>query len=80
MNMEKKNPFVFFHGRQMLGLIIMLIFSNITEKYVNSWIGTGFWFVTMACWVYGIVMASTGKTNPLPIFGNMFQKWFANLK
>ena len=79
MNLEKKNPFVFFQARQMLGLILMLIFSNITEKYVNSWLGTGCWILTFVFWVHGIYHASTGKIKPIPVFGNMFQKWFANL-
>ena len=79
MNLEKRNPFVAFHGRQMLGLILMLLFSNVTEKYVNSWIGTGFWIITFVFWVLGIVYASQGKAKTIPVLGDLFQKWFKNL-
>ncbi|WP_452220755.1 DUF4870 domain-containing protein [Lacinutrix salivirga] len=79
MNLEKKNNFVWFHARQMIGLILLLIFSNVTEKYVNSTLGTAFWFVTFACWLYGIITAATGKHKPIPVIGELFQKWFSNL-
>ena len=79
MNLEKKNPFVSFHARQMLGLILMLIFSNVTEKYVNSWLGTSFWFITFVFWLHGVYHAYKGEAKPLPVFGELFQKWFATL-
>ena len=80
MNLEKKNPFTFFHIRQMLGLIILLIFSNLVEKYVHSWLGTVFWIVTFVCWLYGLVGAIQSKTNVIPVLGPIFQDWFKNLK
>lgn len=78
-NLNKKNPFTAFHCRQMLGLILMLIFSNITEKYVNSWLGTAFWFVTFVYWVYGLITAINGETKLVPYLGKLFQDWFANI-
>ena len=79
MNLEKKNPFTTFHVRQMLGLVIMLIFSNLVEKYVNSWLGTVFWIITFVSWIYSIYTASKGKTDAIPYLGNMFQDWFKNI-
>lgn len=79
MNIEKKNPFTAFHVRQMLGLVIMLIFSNVTEKYVNSWLGTFLWALTFGCWLYGLFGAATGKSNSTPVLGEKFQDWFKNL-
>lgn len=79
MNLEKKNPFTNFHIRQMLGLVILLIFSNLVEKYVNSWLGTGFWLITFACWIVGLYTAVKGKQEPIPFIGNVFQDWFKNL-
>ena len=35
MNLEKKNAFVHFHCRQMLGLILMLIFFTQNNKSVT---------------------------------------------
>ncbi len=79
MNMEKKNPFISFHIRQMLGLVIILIFSNLVEKYVNSWLGTGFWFITFVSWVYGLYSAISGTAKPIPVIGELFQNWFENI-
>lgn len=79
MNIEKKNPFIAFHVRQMLGLIIMLIFSNVTEKYVNSWLGTFLWAIVFGCWLYGLIGAISGKRNIVPVLGEKFQEWFRNI-
>ncbi|KJD33021.1 hypothetical protein PK35_08620 [Tamlana nanhaiensis] len=78
-NTNKKNPFIAFHCRQMLGLILMLIFSNVTEKYVNSWLGTACWCITFAFWIYGLINASKGETKLTPYLGKLFQDWFANI-
>lgn len=73
MNLEKRNPFTSFHIRQMLGLILMLLVSNITEAYINSWLGTVLWIVTLVCWLYGLFTAIQGQTKPLPVLGDKFQ-------
>jgi len=80
MNLEKKNPFTSFHIRQMLGLIIMLIVSNVTEKYVDSWLGTGFWIITFMGWIYGLYYAIQGEYKAIPYIGAQFQEWFKNIK
>ena len=79
MNLEKKNPFTTFHVRQMLGLIIMLIFSNVVEKYVNSWLGTVFWVITFVSWLFGLFGAIKGEGKLIPVIGPMFQDWFKNI-
>lgn len=78
-NLNKKNPFTAFHSRQMLGLILLLIFSNVTEKYVNSWLGTLFWFATFIFWVFGLINAINGEAKLAPFFGKLFQDWFSNV-
>lgn len=79
MNLEKRNPFTYYHARQMLGLIIMLLVSNVTEKYVNSWLGTTFWIITFSCWIYGLYTALIGVSKPIPVIGDMFQDWFRKI-
>lgn len=80
MNMEKRNPFVFFHARQMIGLLIMLAFSNICEKYVDSIFGTILYFITFAAWLHGWLGAINGKYQLIPYLGAIFQDWFKSLK
>lgn len=79
LNVEKKNPFTSFHIRQMIGLIIMLIVSNIVEKYINSWLGTVLWLITFASWLYSLIYAIKGETKLIPYIGEKFQQWFYNL-
>ena len=79
MNLEKRNPFTSFHIRQMFGLIIMLIISNVTEKYVDSWLGTIFWMVTFISWIYGLYYAVYGEYKEIPYIGGKFQQWFKNI-
>lgn len=78
-NINPKNPFTSFHIRQMLGLILLLLFSNLTEKYVNSMLGTVLWFGTFLFWVFGLINAVKGDTKLVPFFGKLFQDWFANI-
>ncbi len=79
MNLEKRNPFTYFHARQMLGLIIMLLVSNISEKYIGSLLGTIFWTITFVSWLYGLYNASKGESKPIPVIGELFQEWFRKI-
>ncbi|MBA6153618.1 DUF4870 domain-containing protein [Gelidibacter maritimus] len=79
MNLEKRNPFTAFHIRQMLGLMILLIFSNLVEQYVNSLLGTAFWIVTFACWLFGLYYAIKEEYKLIPVLGEKFQEWFKTI-
>lgn len=79
LNLEKKNRFTNFHIRQMVGLILMLIVSNVVERYVHSWTGTMLWFFTFASWLYALIYAFQGEAKAIPIVGEKFQEWFAKL-
>jgi uncharacterized membrane protein len=79
MNFDRKNPFTNFHLRQMIGLILMLILSNIIEKYVNSTFGSILWLVTFSSWLYAIIFAIKGEAKLIPFVGEKFQQWFKDL-
>ncbi|TXE10919.1 hypothetical protein ES711_03165 [Gelidibacter salicanalis] len=79
MNLEKRNPFTSFHIRQMLGLIMMLIFSNLVEEYINSLLGTAFWIITFVSWLFGLYHATKEEYKPIPVLGDKFQEWFKNI-
>lgn len=80
MNMEKRNKFIFFHARQMIGLLLMMAFSNICEKYVDSIFGTILYFITFGAWFYSFLGALRGKYQLIPYLGAIFQDWFKTLK
>ncbi|MCK0124156.1 hypothetical protein MWU76_07070 [Gelidibacter sp. F2691] len=79
MNLEKRNSFTSFHIRQMLGLIMMLIFSNLVEEYINSLLGTAFWIITFVSWLFGLYHAIKEDYKPIPVLGDKFQEWFKNI-
>lgn len=79
MNLEKRNSFTSFHIRQMLGLIMMLIFSNLVEEYINSLLGTACWIITFVSWLFGLYHAIKEDYKPIPVLGDKFQEWFKNI-
>lgn len=81
-NGEKKNSFAAFHIRQSLGLMctgFALSLINIIPflGWVISILGM---FVLIILWISGLMSAVNGKEKPMPIMGNLYQKWFAGIQ
>jgi uncharacterized membrane protein len=77
MNMEPRNTFARFHIRQAFGMhlvfhamAIVLSFSQIVFLTLPLY---GLYVIVL---IYGLTQASSGKSNPLPLIGEHFQKWF----
>lgn len=77
-NLEKKSEFVFFHIRQMLGLLVMYLVSDIVYT-INQMISYGLWALVFVCWLIGIVGAIQYKKQEIPIVGAYFQKLFKTI-
>ena len=80
MNAEDKNSFASFHIRQGLGLTLTffslgLIISNFDSLMISA----PMWIFISVLWGYGIFSAIKGETKPLPIVGELYQKWFASI-
>ena len=77
---EDKNSFASFHIRQALGLTItFLSLGLIISNFDSLMIPISMWvFFSVLC-TYGIFSAINGKTKPIPLLGNYFQKWFASI-
>ena len=80
MNAEDKNSFASFHIRQGLGLTLTffslgLIISNFDSLMISA----PMWVFISVLWGYGIFSAIKGETKPLPIVGELYQKWFASI-
>lgn len=72
-----------FHLRQMLGLMIVAVAIAILG-FPLAFIPFLGWFISLALnigilvfWILGLVSAANGTEKPLPIIGELFQKWFA---
>jgi uncharacterized membrane protein len=80
MNSESKNPFASFHIRQALGISLTFIsLGLIISNFDSLMISAPMWIFVSVLWSYGIFSAINGKTKPLPLLGNYFQKWFKSI-
>ncbi len=77
---EEKNPFASFHIRQALGLSLTFIsLGLIISNFDSPMISISMWISLSVLWTYGIFSAINGKTKPIPLLGNYFQKWLGNI-
>ena len=80
MNSEDKNKFASFHIRQALGLSLTFIsLGLIISNFDNVNIAIPMWIFISVLWTYGIFSAIQGHTKPLPLLGNLYQKWFKTI-
>jgi uncharacterized membrane protein len=71
LHSSKKTQIGAFHLRQMLGLILFSLGGIIPL------IGLLWALFLLVLWVFGLIAAVKGEQKPVPVFGAMFQKWFA---
>jgi uncharacterized membrane protein len=80
MNSENKNSFASFHIRQALGLSLTFIsFGALTSNFDSFYITFPMWICVSILWTYAIFTAIQGQTKPIPLVGNLFQKWFKSI-
>jgi uncharacterized membrane protein len=80
MNSDDKNTFASFHIRQGLGLTLTFIsLGLIISNFDSLMISAPMWIFVSVLWSYGIFTAIKGETKPVPLLGNLFQKWFVNI-
>lgn len=80
MNSEKNNPFASFHIRQSLGLSILFIsLGLIVSPFDSPNISIAMWVFVSVLWGFGLFSAIRGETTPVPLLGNLFQKWLKSI-
>lgn len=80
MNAEDKNSFASFHIRQGLGLTLTFIsLGLIISNFDSMMISAPMWICISVLWTYGIFSAIKGETRPIPLVGNLYQKWFKSI-
>jgi uncharacterized membrane protein len=82
---NKKTRLGAYHLRQMLGFLLtliifwpcMAILMFIPLLGCLVWpFALIFWFAMLVFWIIGLVAAINGQTNPMPLVGPLYQKWF----
>ena len=80
MNSENKNKFASFHIRQGLGLTLTFIILGVSiSSFESVMVAAPMWIFISVLTIYGIFTAVKGETTPLPLLGNLFQKWFKSI-
>ena len=79
-NNDKKNPFVYFHVRQSLGLWLSLwAIGLVISNFDMIALSIAFWLFFGVLFIYAFATASSGKVYPVPLVGKFYQKIFAKL-
>lgn len=73
MHGKAKTKFGAFHLRQMAGLCLCSLGAAI--PFLGWFIVLPFLFVL---WIIGFIGAINGQTKPVPVLGEMIQKWFGS--
>lgn len=80
MNAEDKNAFASFHIRQALGLFLTFIsLGLIVNNFDSLMISIPMWIFVFVLWSYGLLTAVKGETKPVPLLGELYQKWFKSI-
>lgn len=80
MNAEDKNAFASFHIRQALGLFLTFIsLGLIVNNFDSLMISMPMWIFVFVLWSYGMLTAVKGETKPVPLLGELYQKWFKSI-
>ena len=71
-----------YHLRQTLGLMVIVISVFIFGYILNlipfgGLIGSGLNLGLFVFWILGLISAINGQEKPIPVVGDLFQKWFA---
>jgi uncharacterized membrane protein len=80
MNLEDKKPLASFHIRQSLGLYcLFFLIGYIVSHFENLMIHFSFLTSFFLLWIYGFFSAINGSVSPIPLLGNLFQKFFKSI-
>lgn len=79
MNRQDQHEFATWHIKNMFGLFLILIVSQVSHAYVDNTLGDVLWIVAFAAWIYSIIMALMNKKKGIPVLSEKFQAWFTFL-
>jgi uncharacterized membrane protein len=77
----ERNDYAVYHARQAFGLFIAGLVASVLQ-WVPA-VGWALYYISsiglFILWIVGIVYAATGRKDPVPLLGEMFQEWFSSL-
>ncbi|GEQ86482.1 hypothetical protein ULMS_19900 [Patiriisocius marinistellae] len=79
MNRDIKNEFATMHIKNMFGLFLLLICSQVIASSVDQLFGDILWGIAFLLWIFSIITAIQNKKPSIPYFSEKFQQWFTFL-
>ena len=79
INKDNKHEFTTWHIKNMFGLLLLLIVSQVTQAYVDLLFGEILWLIAFVLWFFSLIMAILNKKQAIPYFSDKFQEWFTFL-
>jgi len=79
VNKDKRHEFATWHIKNMFGLLLLLVISQVTQAYIHLFIGEILWILAFFLWALSLVMAILNKKQAIPYFSEKFQEWFTFL-
>lgn len=79
INKDNKHEFTTWHIKNMFGLLLLLIISQVTQAYIDLLFGEILWLIAFVLWVFSLIMAILNKKQAIPYFSDKFQEWFTFL-
>jgi uncharacterized membrane protein len=86
-NSQQKSSLAIFHLRQSFGLMvtwfalyiigIVLVIATLGIGAILLWI---IYIGVFVLWILGLISAINGEEKPLPVVGELYQKWFTFIK
>ncbi|MCA9388152.1 hypothetical protein KC644_00130 [Candidatus Berkelbacteria bacterium] len=73
---KKDSPYVKFHIKQGLGLLILMVAVNVilVIPFLGWIVGFIGWLAVLGLFIMGVINAFGGKTKPLPLIGDWADK------
>tara|TARA_R110002072_G_scaffold118631_1_gene250647 strand:- start:55412 stop:55732 length:321 start_codon:yes stop_codon:yes gene_type:complete len=79
MNRDEKHEFTTWHIKNMFGLILLLLLSQLTQAYVDLRFGEILWFLSFALWLFSLIRVIANHKEAIPYLSKKFQQWFTFL-
>ncbi|RTL57510.1 MAG: hypothetical protein EKK37_15855 [Sphingobacteriales bacterium] len=86
-NAQVKSSLAVFHLRQSFGLIatwiamyfigIIITIATLGVGFILMWI---LYAAVFVLWILGLISAVNGEEKPVPLLGELYQKWFTFIK
>lgn len=79
MNRDEPHEFARWHIKNMCGLTLILLVSQVMQEYIHSLFGFILWLFWLVFTLFSLFMAITNKKIGIPYLSEKFQEWFTFL-